>query len=55
VYCHQVIDAFDEAVARGDGSIAFAGQLIDLPIVERARRTLLLAEYLGISVPPSQE
>ena len=45
----QVIDAFDEARARGDGSIAFGGQLIDLPIVERARRTLALAEDLGIS------
>jgi citrate lyase subunit beta/citryl-CoA lyase len=54
-YCRQVIDAFDEAMARGDGSIAFGGQLIDLPIVERARRTLVLAEHQGISAPPSQE
>jgi citrate lyase beta subunit len=30
-------------MARGDGSVAFGGQLIDLPIVERARRTLALA------------
>ena len=48
-FCRRVIDAFDEATARGDGSIAFGGQLIDLPIVERARRTLALAEELGIS------
>ena len=46
-YCRQVIEAFDAASARGDGSIAFGGQLIDLPIVERARRTILLDEYLG--------
>jgi citrate lyase subunit beta/citryl-CoA lyase len=43
-YCRQVIEAFDAAVARGDGSIAFGGQLIDLPIVERAKRTVALAE-----------
>ena len=54
-YCRQVIDAFDEAWARGEGSIAFGGQLIDLPIVERARRTLALAEHLGNAAPRSQE
>jgi citrate lyase subunit beta/citryl-CoA lyase len=54
-YCRQVVEAFDEAIARGDGSIAFGGQLIDLPIVERARRTMLLAEYLGIGTPDSQD
>jgi citrate lyase beta subunit len=44
----QVVRAFDEAEARGDGSIALGGQLIDLPIVERARRTLELAKALGV-------
>ena len=38
--------AFEEATVRGDGSIAFGGQLIDPPIVERAIRTLELAESL---------
>lgn len=42
-YCNQVVKAFDEAQARGEGAIAFGGQLLDLPIVERARRTLALA------------
>ena len=51
-YCRQVIDAFDAATARGDGSIALGGQLIDLPIVERARRSLQLAEDLGIGASP---
>jgi citrate lyase subunit beta/citryl-CoA lyase len=46
-YCKKVVQAFDEARARGEGSIAFGGQLIDLPIVERARRTLALAAVLG--------
>ena len=45
-YCTKVVQAFDEARERGEGSIAFGGQLIDLPIVERARRTLALAESL---------
>jgi len=42
-YCRQVVAAFEEATARGDGSIAFGGQLIDPPIVERAIRTIELA------------
>ncbi len=48
-YAQQVLKAFDEAQARGDGSIAFGGQLIDRPIVERARRTLEMAKSLGIT------
>lgn len=48
-YAQQVVKAYEEAVARGDGSISFGGQLIDLPIVERARRTLEMASMLGIA------
>ena len=47
-YCQKVLHAFEEANARGDGSIAFGGQLIDRPIVERARRTVEMAKSLGI-------
>jgi citrate lyase subunit beta/citryl-CoA lyase len=47
-YAQQVVKAFEEANARGDGSIAFGGQLIDRPIVERARRTLEMARMLGL-------
>jgi citrate lyase subunit beta/citryl-CoA lyase len=47
-YAKQVIQAFEEANARGDGSVAFGGQLIDRPIVERARRTLEMAKTLGV-------
>jgi citrate lyase subunit beta/citryl-CoA lyase len=46
-YAGQVVKAFEEASLRGDGSIAFGGQLIDRPIVERARRTLEMAKSLG--------
>lgn len=47
-YCRKVLQAFEEANARGDGSIAFGGQLIDRPIVERARRTIDMAKFLGL-------
>lgn len=47
-YAQQVVKAYEEAVARGDGSISFSGQLIDRPIVERARRALEMARMLGV-------
>ena len=47
-YAKEVVKAYEEAVSRGDGSISLGGQLIDRPIVERARRTLDLAESLGV-------
>ena len=43
----KVVQAFEEAQSAGQGSIAFGGQLIDLPIVERARRVLRLHEAMG--------
>ena len=46
-YCRKVVAAYAEAEARGEGAVAFGGQLLDPPIVERARRTLALAESLG--------
>ncbi len=48
-YAKQVVKAYEEAVARGDGSISFGGQLIDRPIVERARRTLEMARMLNLT------
>ena len=47
-YAERVTDAFDEAFARGEGSIAFEGRLVDRPIAERARATLRLADGLGL-------
>ena len=54
-YCRGVAAAFDEATARGEASIAFGGQLIDLPIVERARGTLALAAQLGLAEAGARE
>jgi len=42
-YARRVVGAYEEAVARGDGSVALGGQLVDLPIVRRAQRILDLA------------
>lgn len=47
-YCQKVLQAFEEANARGDGSIALGGQLIDRPIVDRAQRTIDMAKALGM-------
>lgn len=35
-----LVDAFDAAVLRGSGSIAFDGRMVDRPVAERARRFL---------------
>ena len=47
-YCRRVVQAFDAARARGEGAIAFGGQLLDMPIVDRARQTIALAESLKV-------
>ena len=47
-YAERLTGAFDAAFARGEGSIAFEGRLVDRPIAERARATLRLAEGLGL-------
>jgi citrate lyase subunit beta/citryl-CoA lyase len=39
-HARLVVAAFEEAQARGDGSVALGGQLVDLPIVRRAQRLL---------------
>lgn len=39
-WARRVIAAYDEAVAQGTGAINLDGKLIDVPMVERARRVL---------------
>src|SRR6266852_2319680 len=36
----RVVRAFDEALGRGDGAVALDGQMLDAPVVDRARRVL---------------
>ncbi len=43
-----VMNAIEEAEAKGSGVIALNGKMIDKPIVERAERVLMLAEACGI-------
>ena len=39
-----VVGAYEDAVARGEGVLALDGEMIDLPVVERARQLLAAAE-----------
>jgi citrate lyase beta subunit len=39
-WAHRVLEAYDEGLATGRGAVALDGQMIDLPVVERARRIL---------------
>ncbi len=48
-FARRVLDAFKEATERGLGSVAFGGQLLDKPIVERARATLEMGEQIARS------
>jgi citrate lyase beta subunit len=40
----RVVEAYEQAVGEGEGVIALDGEMIDLPVVERARQMLALAE-----------
>ena len=35
-----MVKVYDEAMAAGDGAIAFEGKMIDVPVVARAQRVL---------------
>ena len=41
-YARRVVAAFEAAEAEGAGAVAIDGQMVDLPVVERARRALQL-------------
>jgi citrate lyase subunit beta/citryl-CoA lyase len=51
LYARTVVEAFEEATARGDASVAVGGQLVDRPIVQRALRLLAVALELGLDTP----
>lgn len=42
----RVVSAYEEAMASGVGAVMLGGQLVELPIVERAQRTLRFAEMI---------
>ena len=39
-YARRVVEAFEAAEAEGAGAVAVDGQMVDLPVVERARRVM---------------
>ena len=43
-HARRVIDAYEHAIADGRGVVALDGEMIDLPVVERARRVLAETE-----------
>jgi citrate lyase subunit beta/citryl-CoA lyase len=45
----RLVDAYEMAAAQGQGAIRWEDQMIDAPVVLRARRILMLAEMLRIS------
>jgi citrate lyase beta subunit len=48
-HARRVVEAFEQARARGDGAAALEGKLLDPPVVERARRLLLAHEAVSRS------
>lgn len=48
-YAYEVIDAIKTAKSLGKGAISLHGKMIDAPIVARAKRTIDMAEELGIT------
>jgi citrate lyase beta subunit len=43
-WARKVIEAYDQGISEGRGAVALNGAMIDLPVVERARRVLAEAE-----------
>jgi citrate lyase subunit beta / citryl-CoA lyase len=46
-YARRVVAAFEGAQSKGRGAVALDGKLLDQPIVERARRTLVLHDAVS--------
>ena len=42
----RIVEAFEEAQARGSGVVALGSKMIDPPVVKRAQKTLELASLL---------
>ena len=43
-HARRVVRAFEDGIGRGLGAVALDGEMLDAPIVERARRTVKIAE-----------
>ena len=49
----RIVDAFEQAAAEGTGAISVDGKLVDLPVVELARRVLKRAAACALRNQPS--
>lgn len=47
-YARKVIEAFEEAEKEGRAAIQLEGKFIDYPVVEKSRRIIELADFLGV-------
>lgn len=47
-YAYEVMEAISVAEKQGKGAIALRGKMIDAPIVARAKKTIAMAEVLGL-------
>ncbi len=45
-YARRVVEAFEEAVARGHGAVQVDGRMVDAPVAKRARALIALAEAI---------
>ena len=46
IMARRIIEAYEKAIMQGVGAISFDGQMIDVPVAERARRTLKIHAQL---------
>jgi citrate lyase subunit beta/citryl-CoA lyase len=42
-----IVDAYDTALAAGDGAVSFNGKMLDVPVVERSRRVLMIRDKIA--------
>ena len=45
-YARRVVQAFEEALARGEGAVQVDGRAVDTPVAKRARALIELAEAI---------
>ncbi|HWO74162.1 MAG TPA: CoA ester lyase [Dehalococcoidia bacterium] len=50
----RIVQAFDEAIAQGHGTVQVDGRMIDIPIATRARELIAYAEAIAASQSDSQ-
>jgi len=52
-YARRVVEAFEEALAKGEGAVQVDGRMVDLPVAKRSRALIELAEAIEAREPPA--